>query len=285
MLSRVADNVFWLARYMERVENLARLVEVNASLMLESATGNGAGWQPLITITGAGAQSSREQGYSAGAAGVVRFVVADGENPGSMLSSLAHAREIGRARIRDILPRGGLGSTSIGLYLYVNEHAADTVSRAPRHAFLKHVILATQTLTGMLEGIVSEGPALWFMALGRNMERADMTSRIVDVRALAMLPVHGSPLRPFATVQSISVLRSLSGYHMYRLRARQRVYPARRVVGYLLADADFPRAVSAVCSALEARLRRLPNSRVLLRRLRNACGGVVVRHAFRKALA
>jgi uncharacterized alpha-E superfamily protein len=88
----------------------------------------------------------------------------------------------------------------------------------------------------------------------------------VDVRAVGMLPVHGSPLRPFATIQWMSVLRSLSGYHMYRLKTRQRVYPAG-VVSFLLADEDFPRA--CVCSLRRAEevLARLPNSESLLRRL------------------
>ena len=104
------------------------------------------------------------------------------------------------------------------------------------------------------------------MVLGRNIERADMTSRFVDVRAVAMLPVHGSPLRPFATIQWMSVLRSLSGYHMYRLKTHQRVYPAG-VVSFLLADDTFPRA--CVCSLRRAEevLAHLPNSESLLRRL------------------
>ena len=277
MLSRVADNVFWLARYMERVENLARLVEVNGSLMLDLPREMAPGWQPLITITGAGAVFA-EQGNIADEANVVRFVVADAKNPGSMVSSLAQAREIART-IRDILPREVWEHIN-GLFLYVNDRSADTISRGTRHAFLKHVILATQTLTGMLEGIVSEGPALWFMALGRNMERADMTSRIVDVRAVAMLPVHGSPLRPFATIQWMSVLRSLSGYHMYRLKTRQRVYPAG-VVSYLLADEDFPRACVCCLQRAEDALQRLPNSRTLLRRLQRL-RRVVTRTPFEK---
>jgi uncharacterized alpha-E superfamily protein len=263
MLSRVADNLYWLARYVERAENLARLVDVNGSLMLDLPKELAPGWEPLITITGAAAlYAERAKDFSERA--VVRFVVADERNPGSMVASLAQAREIART-IRDILPREVWEHVN-ELYLTVTEHAAEAVSKNRRHAFLRRVILGTQTLTGMLEGIVNEGPALWFMTLGRNIERADMTSRIVDVRAVGMLPVHGNPLRPFATIQWMSVLRSLSGYHMYRLKTHQRVYPSG-VLGFLLADEDFPRACVCCLRRAEEVLARLPHSGSLLRRL------------------
>ena len=263
MLSRVADNLYWLARYLERAENLARLVEVNASLMLDLPKALAPGWQPLITITGAEAlyaEGTRDTSERA----VVHFIVADQKNPGSMVASLGQAREIART-IRDILPRE-IWEHINELFLYVSEHATEAINKRTRHAFLRRVTLGTQTLTGMLEGIVSEGPTLWFMALGRNIERADMTSRFVDVRAVAMLPVHGSPLRPFATIQWMSVLRSLSGYHMYRLKTRQRVYPAG-VVSFLLADDSFPRACVCCLRRAEEVLVHLPNSQSLLRRL------------------
>jgi uncharacterized alpha-E superfamily protein len=263
MLSRVADNLYWFARYLERAENLARLVEVNANLMLDLPKSMSPGWQPLITITGAEARFA-ETGKDYSERAVVRFVVADATNPGSMVSSLASAREIART-VRDILPREVWEQVN-ELYLHVSERAGEAISKSTRHAFLKHVVLGTQTLTGMLEGIVTEGPSLAFMTLGRNLERADMTSRIVDVRAVAMLPVAGSPLRPFASIQWMSVLRSLSAYHMYRLRMRERVHPSG-VVRFLLADEDFPRAcVCCLRRAIEV-LERLPNGERLRRRL------------------
>jgi len=264
MLSRVADNLYWFARYLERTENLARLIDASSSLMLDLPRHLAPGWQPLLNITGSEATYGRTARDFAEKP-VVRFVVGDRDNPGSMLSSIARAREIARTA-RDILPRE-LWEQINGLYLFVGEHADEAVAKRSRHAFLGRVITGVQTLTGMCEGIVSEGEALAFMTLGRNIERADMTSRIVDVRAAAMHGHSGTPeLRPFDTVLWMSVLRSLSGYQMYRIGTRARVHAAG-VVRFLLADERFPRACVCCLRRAEDVLRGLPRSESLVHRL------------------
>jgi uncharacterized alpha-E superfamily protein len=264
MLSRVADNLYWLARYLERTENLARLLDVSASLMLDLPQRLSPGWRPLVTITG------NEAGYIAQAKdfseqSVVRFIVADEDNHGSMLTSIARAREIART-VRDILPREVWEHIN-ELYLYVGERAAEAAAKRTRYAFLRRVTVSTQTLTGMFEGIFNEGDALTFLTLGRNIERADMTSRIVDVRAAAMMvTANAEELRPFETVLWMSVLRSLSGYQMYRLKTRERVYGAG-VVRFLLTDEQFPRACVCCLRRAEEVLHRLRHSEPLLRRV------------------
>lgn len=265
MLSRVADNLYWLARYLERVENLARLIEVSTSLMLDLPRHLAPGWQPLVTITGCEQAFAEHQNRDYGEKSVVRFLVADERNPGSMLSSMANAREIART-VRDILPRESWERIN-ELNLYIREHAGEAASKRTRHAFLAEVSRGVQSLTGMFEGIVSEGDALSFIALGRHVERADMTSRIVDVRAAAMLgQANDAGLRPFETVLWMSVLRSLSGYQMYRMNTRERVYGAG-VVRFLLADENFPRACVCCLRRAEEVLHGLPNSSALQRRL------------------
>ncbi|HWW20145.1 MAG TPA: alpha-E domain-containing protein, partial [Steroidobacteraceae bacterium] len=118
---------------------------------------------------------------------------------------------------------------------------------------------------GMFEGVFNEGNALSFITLGRNIERADMTSRIVDVRAAAMMAGPALEFGPFETVLWMSVLNSLSGYQMYRIKMRERVYGAG-VVRFLLADEQFPRACVCCLRRVEEVLHRLPNSGPLLRR-------------------
>jgi uncharacterized alpha-E superfamily protein len=264
MLSRVADNLYWMARYLERTENLARLVDVSASLMLDLPQRLSPGWQPLVTITGNEAHYAQSyQDYSEKS--VVRFVAADEKNPGSMLTSIARAREIARTA-RDILPRD-VWECINDLYLYVAEHAAEASAKRTRYAFLGRVTTTTQTLTGMFEGIFNEGDALSFITLGRNIERADMTSRIVDVRASTMMAApSAAELGPFETVLWMSVLNSLSGYQSYRVRTRERVY-GPGVVRFLLADERFPRACVCCLRRVDEVLHRLPNSGPLLRRV------------------
>src|ERR1700722_2377571 len=264
MLSRVADNLYWMVRHLERTENLARLVDVSASLMLDLPQRLSPGWQPLIKITGnEGGFAKTAHDYSEKS--VVRFIVADEKNHGSMLTSIARAREIARTA-RDILPRD-VWERINDLYLYVAEHAAEAAAKRTRYAFLGRVTTTAQTLTGMFEGIFNEGSALSFITLGRNIERADMTSRIVDVRAAAMMAGPSAvELGPFETVLWMSVLGSLSGYQMYRLKTRERVYGAG-VVRFLLADEQFPRACVCCLRRAEEVLHRLPNREPLLRRV------------------
>ena len=264
MLSRVADNLYWMARYLERTENLARLVEATTSLMLDLPRHLSPGWLPLITITG-GTDHYTGEGRDYSEKSVLRFVVAEEKNPGSMVTSMARAREIART-VRDILPREVWEQIN-ELNLYVREHAEEAVSKRTRHAFMAQLTSGVQTLTGMFEGIVSEGEPLSFLSLGRNVERADMTSRIVDVRAAAMAGgAEEGELRPFETVLWMGVLRSLSGYQMYRINTRERVYGAG-VVRFLLADEQFPRACVCCLKRAEAVLTQLPNSDALRRRL------------------
>ena len=182
-----------------------------------------------------------------------------------MLTSIARAREIART-VRDILPRRGLGAHQRAVSV-VGERAGGGRAKRTRYGFLRRVTVSTQTLTGMFEGIFNEGDALPFLTLGRNIERADMTSRIVDVRAAAMMVTpSAAELRPFETVLWMSVLRSLSGYQMYRLKTRERVYGAG-VVRFLLADERFPRACVCCLRRAEEVLHRLRHSEPLLRRV------------------
>jgi uncharacterized alpha-E superfamily protein len=264
MLSRLADNLYWMARYLERTENLARLVDVSASLMLDLPQRLSPGWQPLIKITGNESQYAQvARDYSEKS--VVHYIVADEKNHGSMLTSIARAREIARTA-RDVLPRE-VWERINDLYLYVAEHAAEASAKRTRYSFLGRVTTTTQTLTGMFEGIFNEGNALSFITLGRNIERADMTSRIVDVRASAMMAGPSAiELGPFETVLWMSVLSSLSGYQMYRVKTRERVH-GPGVVRFLLADDQFPRACVCCLRRVEEVLHRLPNSGPLLRRV------------------
>lgn len=261
MLSRVAENIYWLARYVERAENTARVVGVNANLLLDLPRGIAPGWEPLVAITGRMAQF--EESYSDyGERNVVKFLLGDNQNPGSILVALAAARENART-IRDIIPREGWEQLN-ELYLFARENLQSGLTKRGRHAYLKRVILGSQTITGLLAGTMNHDEGYHFLRIGRNLERADMTTRIIDVRSANLLPKESAELGPFDNIQWVSVLKSLTAYQMYRRSMQVRV---RRpdVLRFLFQSLEFPRAIHYAVDAVEQDVVRLPNHDSTLR--------------------
>lgn len=256
MLSRVAETIYWMARYIERAENTARLINVNGHLLLDLPRRVRLGWAPLIDITG-----SDELFYSryeeADERHVVRFLVTDTINSGSILGSLHLARENART-IRDIIPREAWEQIN-QLYLQTRENTASSQGRRRREEYLRQVILGAQTITGMLAGTMTHDAGYDFLRMGRNLERADMTTRIIDVRSASLLPGLSEELTPFENIQWMSVLKSLTAYQMYRREMRLRV---RRpdVLAFLLQERRFPRAFYHTLCEVENCLANLPHN-------------------------
>ena len=264
MLSRVAENLYWLARYVERAENMARVVGVNANLLLDLPRGIAPGWKPLIDIIGANAVfEERYQEY--GERQVVKFMLADADNPGSVLTSLRAARENCRT-VRDIMLRETWELIN-ELYLYTGEQLQAGLTKRGRHAYLRHIIASTQTLNGMLNSVLSRDEGYQFLHLGYHLERADMTSRLIDVRTADLLADEATGLRPFDTIQWRSVLTSLTAYQMYRQHMHVQV---RRedVLKFLFKDQHFPRAVLYCIDAVEEGIGSLKNNSTPLKAAR-----------------
>ncbi|MBK1700869.1 alpha-E domain-containing protein [Thiococcus pfennigii] len=261
MLSRVAENIYWLARYVERAENTARIVAVNANLLLDLPRGIAPGWRPLIDITGHNALF--EQHYKEyGERQVVRFLLGDERHPGSILSALLAARENCRT-IRDIVPREAWEQIN-ELYLFAAEDLQRGMTKGGRHGYLKRLILGAQTITGLLAGTMLHDQGYRFLRIGRNLERADMTTRIADVRSASLLPEETPDLRPYDTIQWVSVLKSLTAYQMYRRSEQVRVQRGP-VLRFLFQNAEFPRAALHCIDAVRASLECLPRNEACLR--------------------
>jgi uncharacterized alpha-E superfamily protein len=261
MLSRVAETMYWLGRQVERAENAARVVAVNANLLLDLPKGIAPGWRPLVDITGANALFE-EHYKDYDECHVVRFLLGDERNPGAVLSALAGARENCRT-IRDIVPREGWEQIN-ELYLDARDGLPNGLTKGGRHAYLSRVILGCQTISGLLSGTLLHDQGYDFIRLGRHLERADMTTRIVDVRSASLLPAETAELRPYATIQWVSVLRSMSAYQMYRRSEQVRVQRGP-VLRFLFKSAAFPRAVNHCCERMRASLERLPRNEAALR--------------------
>jgi uncharacterized alpha-E superfamily protein len=258
MLARTVESVYWLARYLERAENTARIVGVNTNLLLDLPGGIAPGWLPLVDISGNRAEFDAQFKASKGEEReVVQFLIADPNNPGSICSSLAAARENART-LREILPTEAWELLN-QFFADFSKDQATGINKRTRFEFLKRIVVTLQTIAGMLDGTMNRNDAHTFMMLGRNLERADMTSRIVDVRSAQLLPAETPELRPFETVQWMSVLKSLSGYQMYRLKMRTRVKRVD-VLQFLLRDDQFPRSCHFCLTQLENALTPLPRS-------------------------
>lgn len=259
MLSRVANTVYWIARYLERAENTARIVNVNTHLVLDTPKGMSPGWEPLVMITG-GQQVFSKQYAEPSERNVIRFLLTDAGNGVSVLYALAQARENART-VRDVLPREVWEELN-NLYLYARDNVQQGQAKRGRYEYITRVIRGVQQLTGMLTGTMSNNMPYDFMVLGRNLERADMTLRIIDVRSASLL-AHESELRPFDNIQWMSVLKSLSAYQMYRQHMGVRVH-RESVLQFLLQDRHFPRAMLHCVLRAEAALLNLPRHQPVL---------------------
>jgi uncharacterized alpha-E superfamily protein len=256
MLSRVAENLYWMTRYLERAENTARLINSSTQVLLDLPRGASFGWDVLISVVGLDGLV-RERGIMLDEASIMRFLIQDEDNPSSILSSIHYARENTRT-FREVLPME-IWERINGLYLYIRQHAQRaTRGRGERYEILNGVIERRQSIVGLLMGSMSHDIAYQFLKLGRNLERADMTTRIVDVNSAVRLPEDPALVEPAVERLWMSTLNALSAYQMYRRHVGVHVR-SQDVVQFLLKDAHFPRTVRHCLDEIEGCLSALPN--------------------------
>ena len=276
MLSRVADDLYWFGRYIQRAENTARAIVVHSNLVLDLPRNVAVGWSALVEIMGVDDLFRARYGTGYAEADVVRFLVLDADNPGSVASSLASAREILRT-VRESMPHETWEHIN-NVHLILQEGGERLLTRSRRQDLLQHVLDAALMTYGILIASMSHDVGFQFMRLGTNLEQADMTTRIIDVRTSSLIKPRAADeaLRPFQNIQWMSVLNSLTAYHMYRRHERARVR-GTAVLRYLLQDREFPRSVMFCLNMIGATLPKLPPSRAAERALERT--GAVVRDA------
>ena len=272
MLSRVAENIYWMARYIERAENIARMIMVNTNLILDLPKGVIPGWQPIIEILGCeeSFQAQHDNDYDERV--VLKYLIADINSANSILYALQQARENART-IRDIIPREAWERIN-DMYHSAKSNAQSGYSRKGRFAYMQQIIQGAQTITGLLAGTMLHDMGYDFLKIGRNLERADMTTRIIDVRSADLLSEHES-LTPFENIQWMSVLKSLTAYQMYRRTVQERVNRPD-VLKFLLKDKAFPRSFYHALLEVKSCLRHLPRNDFLIGKL-NEVGKKVLR--------
>lgn len=244
MLSRVANLVYWMARYLERAENTARIVDVNAQLVLDlqsrQAADDPKSWEPLVYVTGDEDKFFELYGENVTERAVIEFMLFDKRNPSSLITCIANARENARC-IRDQLS-SEVWETLNTFYLKLKSDDFSRYAQLGSVEYLNRAKTQIQLLFGVADSMIPRTDLWWFFQLGRHLERADNTSRILDVKYYMLLPdVHavGSALD---MVQWASVLRSCSAFEAFR-RSRRGQLNLERVLDYLLSDPVFPRSI------------------------------------------
>lgn len=255
MLSRVANSIYWMSRYVERAENVARFIDVNHHLMLDLPELQGEQWEPMVQVTG-DLELFRSLYDAPTASNVMRFLTFDERNANSILSSIRGARENARS-VREIIS-SEMWNQLNWVYLYLIEAARAEVDWIDAHDFYGRIKRNSHLFTGITEDTMSHGEGWHFAKMGRLIERADKTSRILDVKYFLLLPDLEAVGTPYDNIQWSAVLKSASALEMYRKRF-QRIAP-RHVAAFLILDVEFPRAIRSCLLNTEESLREITGS-------------------------
>ncbi|MBF2002228.1 MAG: alpha-E domain-containing protein [Synechococcales cyanobacterium C42_A2020_086] len=254
MLSRVADSIYWLNRYVERAENIARFVDVNLNLSLDSPTGLTQQWEPLVRTTG-DLDLFRERYGEATAETVIQFLTFDSDYANSILSCLRLARENARS-VREIISSEMWEQVNL-FYLMVKD-ASEAKHRLQLPSFFAEVKMASHLFAGVMSATMSHNEGWHFGYLGRLIERADKTARILDVKYFILLPSVNFVGTALDELQWIALLKSASGYEMYRKRQR-RISPTG-IAKFLILDREFPRSIQFCLLEAEQSLHAITGS-------------------------
>lgn len=254
MLSRVADALYWMSRYVERAENVARFVGVNLTQAFDYPTGQRPSWEPLVMTTGDHDWFLEHYGDPTAEA-VMRFLTFDAEYPNSILSSVSQARENARS-VRDIISRE-MWQQLNEFYLMV---LGASRSAAPEDLvdFYNRVKFSGIYFEGVTDATLSRGEAWHFARLGRMLERADKTSRILDVKYFILLPAVRDVGTNVDQLGWVALLNSASALQMYR--QKHHVTTPAQVAEFLLLDPDFPRSIHYCVVEAQASLHDLTGS-------------------------
>lgn len=244
MLSRVADLTYWTARYLERAENTARIVDVNAQLVLDSQSRQPDDprlWEPLVYVSGGEDLYHKLYDGEATEESVLDFMLFDRQNPSSVVSCICAARENARC-IRDQLS-GEIWEEMNSFYLKLKDDDYERYAQVGSSEYLGEIKSHAQLFYGVAESMFPRTPMWRFFELGRFLERADNTSRILDVKYFMLLPEVSAVGSALDMVQWASVLRSCSGFEAFR-KSRRGQLNLERVLDFLVRDPSFPRSIA-----------------------------------------
>ncbi len=253
LLARSAECVFWLARQVERADSMARILDVNAAFS-HSAKGE-PNWTGVLKLYACEPAFAKRYAR-ADAESVLKFFILDRDNPGSIVATIIQARE--NARTLRPLISTEMWEQLNRFYTQMRELEARDLMPDRLHALLSSVKQGCQTSFGITTETFFRDEAWSFYLLGQQIERADQTTRLLDAKYQTLLPSPQEIGSPLDISQWNALLRSAAGFHAYR-RVHPRELSPARVVGFLLLNERFPRAVrtcSTIASSTVRKLRR-----------------------------
>lgn len=249
MLNRTANALYWMSRYLERAESTARLMEVNLQLSLDLPTEAEGTWEAVVETTG-DLDLFHERYKTADRQTVFHFLAFDAQNPNSVLECVKAARENART-VREQLPGEAWEGTNT-LHLHLREAAASAGPLTHLDETVGFVRASGRQLEGILVAGLSREEGWYFGQLGRTCERADQTSRLVDVNHRLL---EGKGWDADHPTRWEAVLKSASALQMYR--RRHGATEGSRVAEFLLLDETFPRSLAFCLNQAEEALRAL----------------------------
>jgi uncharacterized alpha-E superfamily protein len=257
MLSRVADSIYWMSRYVERAENIARFIDVNLNLLLDSTVGIAQQWEPIIATTG-DTKMFQERYGKANQENVIQFLTFDRQYPNSILSCVTSARENARS-IREIISSEMWEQLNSFYFMVLDTAKAKT--EVGWSEFFAEVKQASHLFVGISHATMSHNEGWHFGQIARYLERADKTTRILDVKYFILLPSPRDVGTALDELQWIALLKSASGYEMYRKQHKQRLDPTS-IAEFLLLDRSFPRSTRFCVLAAERSLYQITGTQM-----------------------
>lgn len=252
MLARLAENLFWSGRYAERAEDTARLVDVTYHSLLEAAgPDEEQAWVQLLAVLHL-EHAFADDGGTPSSEEIIRFVLVDASNPGSVMSSVRRARENLRS-VRELVSSELWEATNqLHLELGRRDAVADLQQPYELCALVKR---GGQTITGVAAETMPRDDGWRFLSLGRMLERAEMTCRLLNVRFAALAAAADPPVTPVFH-NWVGILKSVSAAEAFRRTYRSSMRP-EHVLEFLLLAQDFPRSVLFCLQAAEAHLAQI----------------------------
>ncbi len=239
MLSRVANFLYWLNRYVERAENIARIIDVNLNFILDSDVSKNEQWEPLVLISGSKEYFFGKYG-EATRENVINFLLFDTQYPSSIINCLSMARE-NATTVREII-NIEMWEQINKFYMFAKKIAGKKLNIDNIHDFLEEVKINCHIFSGIQESTLSRGESWHFGRLGKMLECADQTSRIIDVKYFHILPSSASVGSNYDILQWAAILKSASGFEMYT--KKYKLIRPDKILEFLILDKEFPRSIN-----------------------------------------